>query len=79
MIRAHHEMDVIGRARSLRGKDEVKCPPVGTRHLAIGRPWVTALQFHYLGIAEDKEIPHLTSYLKVMVVICEHNYSVLDI
>lgn len=53
-------------------------PPVGTRHLAIGRPWVTALQFHYLGIAEDKEIPHLTSYLKVMVVICEHNYSVLD-
>lgn len=26
MIRAHHKMDVIGRARSLRGKDEVKCP-----------------------------------------------------
>lgn len=53
-------------------------PPAGNRHLAIGRPWVTALQFHYLGIAEDKGIPHLTSYLKVMVVICEHNYSVLD-
>jgi len=84
--RIHHSTDVIGRARksrALRGKEEVRCSSSRSctpclQMTLFYRPWVAALQFYCLGIAEEKKTSPLDSYAEVRVV-CKHSSPVLGI